>query len=281
MQVSTAISLLVVGVVGRIAFVRYHKFRFIVRIFLFLICIAISSLAGILASPVLYLIGKGGYANWLVGQIFYRTASVACNINCNVEGAEHLLSIRPCVFLANHQSLLDMFTLGAVFPVNTAILAKAEIKWYPFMGQFMQLARNIFINRSDRSSAIETMAKVADLLKSQNLGLWMYPEGTRSQAKTKMLLPFKKGAFHLATQGNIPLIPIVCSTYYPCYSESEMVFEPATIQIRVLPPIETAGLTTADVDQLMETTRKAMLSTLEHLNTKPKDSISMPKTKTE
>ncbi|KAH6562642.1 hypothetical protein BASA50_002528 [Batrachochytrium salamandrivorans] len=281
MQLTTTLSLLAVGVVGRIAFMRSHKFRFIVRMLLFLVCIAIASLAGILSSPVLYLLGKSFYANWLVGVIFYKAASTLCGITCSIQGAEHLQSKRPCVFLTNHQSLLDMLTLGSIFPSSTAVLAKSEIKWYPFMGQFLLLAGNIFINRTNRTSAIETMAHVAKLLKEKKLGLWMYPEGTRSQTKTKVLLPFKKGAFHLATQGNIPIVPIVCSTYYPCYSESEMRFEPGTIYIKILPPIETTDMTAADVDSLLESTQRLMQDTLETLDTIPTDTSLVPKTKCE
>ncbi|KAL2919051.1 1-acylglycerol-3-phosphate O-acyltransferase [Polyrhizophydium stewartii] len=281
MQLATTVSLFAAGFIGRLVFLRSHKFRFVVRMVLFYVCIAVASLAGCIAAPIFFLLGRGGLSNRLVAAIFYATASRLTGTTVEVEGREHLERSRPCVFLVNHQSTLDMLTMGAVFPSNTAILAKAEIKWYPFMGQFMMLAKNVFINRGNRQSAIDTMARVARLLKSQNLGLWMYPEGTRSHQKDKTLLPFKKGAFHLATQGNMPLIPIVCSTYYPCFSESQMIFEPSTIRIKVLPQIDTRGMSTHDVDKLIEIAQEQMTATLKQLDTVPKDPSSMPKLKSE
>ncbi len=97
----------------------------------------------------------------------------------------------------------------------------------------------------------------------------MYPEGTRSHQTDASLLPFKKGAFHLAVQGQMPLIPIVASTYAPTYSESRMVFEPALITIQVLDPIPTVGLGPEDVSELCERTRSVMLTALQSLKTQP------------
>jgi lysophosphatidate acyltransferase len=94
------------------------------------------------------------------------------------------------------------------------------------------LAKNVFINRTNRQSAVETMTQVAHQLQKDKRALYMYPEGTRSHQSDKSLLPFKKGAFHLAIQGQMPLVPIVASTYAPCYSESLFLFEPCTIHIK-------------------------------------------------
>jgi 1-acyl-sn-glycerol-3-phosphate acyltransferase len=96
----------------------------------------------------------------------------------------------------------------------------------------VMLAKNVFINRTNRQSAVETMTQVALQLQREKRALYMYPEGTRSHQSDKSLLSFKKGAFHLAIQGQMPIVPIVASTYSPCYSERDWVFEPCTLQIR-------------------------------------------------
>ncbi|KAI8923029.1 hypothetical protein BC831DRAFT_473220 [Entophlyctis helioformis] len=276
LDLKTAVSLTVLGFIGRLVFLRSHKFRYVVRAALFFFCIAVSSLAGCCFAPVLYVLGKGGLSNQWLGIVFHFLATRLVGVKVVVEGEEHLTRSRPCVFLNNHQSTMDMLTLGAVIRENTVMLAKAEIKWYPFMGQYLQLAKNVFIDRGNRSSAIETMGKVAKDLKDRNLGLFMYPEGTRSHQKNKTMLPFKKGAFHLAVQQNIPIVPIVSSTYYPCYSESKMIFEPCTIHIKVLPAIDTRGMSINDVNALVEKTQTVMQETLSALETVPDDPSTVP-----
>ena len=257
----------------RYLFYKSSKFRFIIRCLLFSVCVICASLYGGSIAPFLYVIGKGGLANHYTGRFFYGMVRRLCGVTCRIiqpSSNERLLDDppTPCVYLVNHQATLDMVAMGAAVPKNTAILAKEEIKYYPLMGQYMQLARNVFINRQNHSSAIETMAQIARRIKEQKLGLWMYPEGTRSHQRDNSLLPFKKGAFHLAIQGGIPIIPVVTSTYYPHYSEAEMKFEPCEITIRVLDPIQTTGLGSNDVNALVDKTRDTMVDALKSISTK-------------
>jgi len=93
------------------------------------------------------------------------------------------------------------------------------------------------------------------------ISLWMFPEGTRSHYAQPGLLPFKKGAFHLALQNNLPIIPVVCENYFDLY-DSKTRFNPGEIRIAVLPPISTGGLTKDDTDSVMETVRNQMLDKL-------------------
>ncbi|KAJ3040182.1 1-acylglycerol-3-phosphate O-acyltransferase, partial [Rhizoclosmatium hyalinum] len=130
------------------------------------------------------------------------------------------------------------------------------------MGWYMSLAGNVFINRSNRGSAIETMSKVAKTLKEKKVGVFMFPEGTRSRQTTNEMLPLKKGAFVLAIQGQIPIQPMVVSSYHSLYNIKNLLFEGGVIRIKVLPPIETKGLTMDDMDQLIASTSKLMSDTL-------------------
>ncbi|KAJ3064163.1 1-acylglycerol-3-phosphate O-acyltransferase [Podochytrium sp. JEL0797] len=169
---------------------------------------------------------------------------------------------RPCVFICNHQSELDFTAMANAFPSKAVILAKESIKYIPFMGWYMMIARNVFINRSNRGSALETMAKVAKTLNEKKVGVFMFPEGTRSRQTTNELLPFKKGAFVLAVQGQIPILPIVVSSYHSVFNIKNMLFEGGVIRIKILPAIETAGLTMEEVDKLTLSTHKLMSDTL-------------------
>ncbi|KAJ1557179.1 1-acylglycerol-3-phosphate O-acyltransferase [Nowakowskiella sp. JEL0078] len=256
-----------------LGFVLTGKLQFLVRTICIILLTAIGSIFGILTGCVLYPIGLGYHVNYYTGHFYNIIVSIFLGITYNFEGLEHLDSRRPCVFVANHQSSLDVASIGGVFPKNTVIMAKNSLFWIPFLGQYTYLSRNIFINRSNRTSAMETMNTVAKLLEQDKIAMWMFPEGTRSRQTDNSLLPFKKGAFHLAVSGNgMPIIPIVFSTYDGLYSTKQMRFEGGVINVKVLPPIETVGM--ADkIDELLQTTRNQMLETLQSISTQSKKDL--------
>lgn len=123
-------------------------------------------------------------------------------------------------------------------------MVKKELKYYPILGWYMLLSRVVFVDRHNRKSAIQTFSEVADHIKKvcpppltratsqTGTSIFMFPEGTRSRQLDNSLLPFKKGAFYLATSGEIPIVPIVISTYGDIYSTRRMRFEGGTIRVR-------------------------------------------------
>ncbi|KND02494.1 1-acylglycerol-3-phosphate O-acyltransferase [Spizellomyces punctatus DAOM BR117] len=260
-----------------ILFRRSSRFRFFARMFGFIFTMAISCIVGITVAPVMWLLGKPGLTNYVVARTFALIGPHFCGLKFKVEGKEHLKNTpMPAVFVCNHQSSLDLLAMGAILPKNVVVMGKKSIKYVPLLGWFMALGNNVFIDRKNRGHALETMAKVAVYLKEHKYGLWLFPEGTRSHQTDDSLLPFKKGAFHLAVQGQIPVIPIVFSTYYPCYHQKNQIFEPGVVTIKVLPPIPTTGLETANVDDLLAKTRDTMAEALKGIKTKPTGSVLPP-----
>lgn len=81
------------------------------------------------------------------------------------------------------------------------------------------------------------MDQVAERMKKDDLSVWIFPEGTRSHQTDNTLLPFKKGAFHLAKKHGFPIVPIVAATYNPIYNEKKHVFERGTVQIKGIFPV--------------------------------------------
>ncbi|KAF8923964.1 1-acylglycerol-3-phosphate O-acyltransferase [Dissophora ornata] len=106
-----------------------------------------------------------------------------------------------------------------------------------------------------------------------NSGIWIFPEGTRSRLETADLLPFKKGAFHLAIQSQHPILPIVAEGYSHIYDSTKRSFPGGELEIRVLEPIPTTGLTADDVNELMEKTRNVMLKHLQEMDRTGKNSV--------
>lgn len=109
-------------------------------------------------------------------------------------------------------------------------MGKKELLWTPLLGQFMWLAGNIFVDRSDNKRAVQSLKEASDELKRKSTSLWMFAEGTRASQEAPTLRPFKKGAFHLAVNAQIPIVPVVCENYWRLYHEG--VFEGDRLKIR-------------------------------------------------
>ncbi|KAK2510714.1 hypothetical protein Q9233_017491 [Columba guinea] len=133
-----------------------------------------------------------------------------------------------------------------------------ELLYMGAVGLVCWLGGIIFIDRKRTSDAISVMAEAARAVR-----VWVFPEGTRNHSGS--MLPFKRGAFHLAVQAQVPVVPIVISSYRHFYCKSERRFNPGRCVIQVLPPLPTAGLGPEDVPALTERVRAAMLEAFEGL----------------
>jgi len=162
--------------------------------------------------------------------------TAAAGIELVVKGKENLWSHRPAVFIFNHQSNTDLFIVSKLIRKNATGIAKKELKIMPVIGQLMQAAGVIFIDRKDKEKAIEAMQPAVDALKN-GTSLIIFPEGTRSKDYT--LGPFKKGAFHLAMQAGVPVVPVIIRNAHDAMPRGSNIFRPAAIEVIALKPIST------------------------------------------
>ncbi|WPH03177.1 Hypothetical protein R9X50_00605300 [Acrodontium crateriforme] len=219
---------------------------------------------GTIASAILNLYGDGGLGQWTTARAFKWTMLLFTGVWFEIEDKkDYLNSTRPAVFVGNHQTELDVLALAHVFPQYCSVTAKASLKWWPFLGWFMALSKTVFIERTSRSQAVAAFAKAATQMHTHKQSVFIFPEGTRSYSEKPDLLPFKKGAFHLAVQGQVPIVPIVVANYSEVLNLKRKIFRRGTIKIRVLDPIPTAGKTKEDVDALLDETRNKMLVVME------------------
>jgi lysophosphatidate acyltransferase len=115
----------------------------------------------------------------------------------------------------------------------------------------------IFINRCNSRKAGKAMNDAMIDLKKKQAKLWIFPEGTRRN--TGEIHEFKKGAFHAAIHAQVPIIPVVYSSYKHVFDAEKKIFTAGEIVVNVLPEISTEGLTVNDIDKLIEKTRNAMI----------------------
>ncbi|RSL48283.1 hypothetical protein CEP53_009594 [Fusarium sp. AF-6] len=258
----------------------FPKAGFVARGLASYISLMFAALYGVFVSIFLTLIGKQGISQWAAGRIFKYAMLLTAGVEFVIEDPNNVLdTTRPAVFIGNHQTELDVLMLGTMFPKYCSVTAKASLKKTPVLGWFMALSGSIFIDRKNTKDAREAMKGAANEIQSKRQSVYMFPEGTRSYAKEPMLLPFKKGAFHLAVQAGVPIVPCVVANYSHVLFIKSFVFRSGKIPIKVLDPIPTKGLEAADVDELTRTTRELMLDELVSLTAKVRGQpIAMPAT---
>jgi putative phosphoserine phosphatase/1-acylglycerol-3-phosphate O-acyltransferase len=152
-----------------------------------------------------------------------------------VSGHEHIWSARPCVFLFNHQSNLDAFVIMHVLRGGFTAVVKKELASYPLWGQLFQFGGAAFVDRSNHQEAMQALAPAVEKLR-EGVSLVVAPEGTRSA--TPKLGPFKKGAFHIARQAKVPVVPIVVKGAGQLMPRGEHFVRPGRVEVVVLPPID-------------------------------------------
>ncbi|KAF9344901.1 1-acylglycerol-3-phosphate O-acyltransferase [Mortierella sp. AD094] len=253
-------------VLPRILAVLPQKLQFITKCIVVLFATIVMSVTGCFISIVCAILDKRYAINYVVSRLFSFLAAGPCGVKYRIFGQEHLENY-PAIVVCNHQSSMDMMVLGKVFPKHCVVMAKKELLYFPFLGIFMKLSNAIFIDRKNHRKAIESTTQAVADMKKHNSGIWIFPEGTRSRLDTADLLPFKKGAFHLAIQSQHPILPIVSQGYSHIYDSSKRSFPGGELEIRVLEPIPTTGLTADDVNDLMEKTRNLMLKHLKEMDT--------------
>ena len=176
-----------------------------------------------------------------------------------VKGEENLWAKRPAVFILNHQSSVDLFLAAKLIRKDAVGIAKKSLRNFPILGQMMAAAGVIFIDRKDKEKAIEAMQPAVDALKN-GTSIIIFPEGTRSKDYT--LGKFKKGAFHLAMQAKVPIVPIVIRNAHDAMPKGSSVFRQVAIKVKVLPPVSTRRWKKDTLDKNIRKIRNEFLKEL-------------------
>jgi putative phosphoserine phosphatase/1-acylglycerol-3-phosphate O-acyltransferase len=141
----------------------------------------------------------------------------------------------------------------------------------------MESAGIVLIDRQDTAGSIEALTKLVDTMRVEGKSVCLSPEGTR--AFTPKLAKFKKGAFHLAIQAGAPIVPIVIHNSNDVQPKGDMIFHPGTVDVEVLPPIDTSKWSASTIDTHIKEVRNQYLQALDQKKTEQKPE-SKPKQET-
>ncbi|MGH3431263.1 MAG: HAD-IB family hydrolase, partial [Thermocrispum sp.] len=197
----------------------------------------------------------------LATSLFGDVAGVLGDLQLEVIGEQHLWSHRPAVFFINHQStLIDFVVTSKLLRRGFTAVAKKEVQGTPLIGQLFSMAGVAFLDRSNRSSAIESLGSAVEKL-NEGTSVVMAPEGTRSL--TPRIGRFKKGGFHVAAQAGVPIVPIVIRNAGEIMWRGAKTARCGTIEVVVHPPISTEGWTAKDIDMAARNVRQLYVDTLD------------------
>jgi lysophosphatidate acyltransferase len=187
---------------------------------------------GVIASIILRLVGYGRVSQWATARSFKWVMRYTTGVTFDVIEGEEYLTTRPAIFVGNHQTELDVLMLGAVFPPYCSVTAKKSLRNVPFLGWFMTLSRTVFIDRANRENAMKAFDGAVNEMRTHRQSVFIFPEGTRSYSDEPMLLPFKKGAFHLAVKAGVPIVPVVTENYSHVMSPRNLRFNAGSIKVK-------------------------------------------------
>ncbi len=204
-----------------------------------------------------------------VGLFFRKIGVVAATLNplwrFRVSGVMPPDPRRPFVVVSNHESFVDILLISHL-PWEMKWLSKVEILRIPVLGWDMVLAGDIPVERGTRKSALKAMRRCQEVLATR-VSVIIFPEGTRST--TDEMLPFKEGAFRLAVEAGVPILPLVVRGTRTALPKHGWRFGKSNAEVRVLPPIETAGLKPKDVPALTAQVRDLILQEREKMRLQP------------
>ena len=196
---------------------------------------------------------------YIPGRIFRKVGPAMATLNplwrFRCSGTMPRNPRRPFVVVSNHESFADILLISHL-PWEMKWLSKAELFRIPILGWNMWLVGDIPVKRGFGPSALEAMARCRKALDNR-VSVMIFPEGTRS--KTSELLPFKDGAFRLAIEAGVPILPLAVSGTGTALRKHDWRFGRSDAEVRVLEPVETAGLNLSDIPELKARVRQTIV----------------------
>ncbi len=223
---------------------------------------AVAIITTIIAPPliIMSLLDKTGGSPYWFMRLWARMVSRAMGLTCSIYGADKIVPGTSYIIAPNHQGNADILALVTTLPPRFRWVIKRELLKIPMFGWALGATGAISLNRADRQQSVRSLKDGVSKL-AGGWSVLIYPEGTRTADGN--LQPFKKGAFMMAVQTGIPILPVTCNGAFKILPKKTIVFHPGHVTLTVGDPIPTEGLTEEDVPELMEKTRAAISENLD------------------
>lgn len=174
-------------------------------------------------------------------------------IKTKVSGLENIDYSKYYVYVANHESYMDIPAITKVIPVPLYFMLKQELKKVPFLGWYAWSLGMIFVDRKNKDKAQESLKQAGKMIK-KGRNVIVFPEGSRS--RDGKMQRFKRGAFIIAKGSSIGLIPIAVKGSRQVLKQGEIIIKPGEIKIKVGTPIPSSVVDSMDVNELVSYTQE-------------------------
>ncbi len=209
-------------------------------------------------SVIVRCIDKSGKSSHKINSLWACWICKACGVQVELLGLENVDSQRAQLFVANHQSFFDIFTLAGFLPVQLRWMAKASLFYLPFVGWAMSAAHYVKVRRGNRKQSLKAFNDALDRIKNGASAV-IFPEGTRSNDGT--IAEFKKGSHLLAIRSEVPIVPTVIIGTGDVMRKGSYGVKPGNIKIIFLKPIEIKNLNKKEKDAVLENVRQMICAT--------------------
>lgn len=239
-----------------------HRPRLAGRLFFWWSMFVAGLLLLIFAPPVLLVAGLANRRDWVYPWALFgaRNWLRLSGMKIKVKGLELLDPKQTYVFISNHRSYLDTATMFHYTGRRIGLVAKKELLKVPLLGYGMGYVNVMAIDRSNRERAVQTMQAATKRIQS-GVSFAVFAEGTR--ARPRQMLPFKKGAFYMARDAGVPIVPVAMKHTDVLMGKGTGEARPGTIEMVILPPVETKDVTTdKEVQALIEKVQRAIADEL-------------------
>jgi len=192
-----------------------------------------------------------------------KTILFICGVKLEVRGIENINKDAPRIYMSNHQSYFDIFTLLAGLPVNFKFILKQELMRIPILGMAMKRAGYISIDREDNRKAILSVNMAADKIRN-GASVLIFPEGTRSD--DGIVMDFKKGGFHLALKSGCDIVPAAIIKSRDILPKGRLKINKGTIYLNIGKAIPVTDYSKRDMNLLTERVRDAVVGLMSEKN---------------
>jgi 1-acyl-sn-glycerol-3-phosphate acyltransferase len=223
----------------------------------------ISTIFSTIGSVTHNVLSKDIRAFRLWSRIWGRSMTLGMAIRVKTTQRVPLDESGAYVFAINHQVALDIPAVGIGIPCPFGWVAKAELANVPFLGSSIKNSPSVFIDRSHPKKSIESMRVAGERIR-KGLSVAIFPEGSRSHSAE--LQEFKRGAFMLAIEAGVPVVPVTILNALDLFNEKTKLARPGTMHIIIGEPIHIEGWTRSDIPRLMDEVRAVMQRELDEWN---------------
>ncbi|EDY87549.1 1-acyl-sn-glycerol-3-phosphate acyltransferase [gamma proteobacterium HTCC5015] len=209
---------------------------------------------------VMFFLGPSAGSRF-AGTLWARFMLYASFVRVTVEGKEHIDPKQSYVVVANHQSAYDIFVVYGWLGIDFKWVMKQELRKVPCIGYACDKMGHIFIDRKNSSAAVAALQQARDRLVN-GTAVFFFPEGTRRSGGND-LQPFKKGAFKMAVDLQLPMLPVTLIGVDRVMPAGGLDLMPGRVRLVFHEPVSTQGLGDQDVEILMDRVRQKIAQPLQ------------------